>query len=330
MAFCRVPGDGRFEWQGRHSPDILPIEFNPERGFVATANSNPLPPDFPLETYPISFEWAEPWRTQRIFEVLSSQPRHSLADSGTLQTDERSLFANEVINRLPPSATGPAARMLRDWDRTLSAESAAAALFVIWIEEHLKPKLRSILLPGHAALLHGIDQRSILDFMDQTRSEPIILEALDAAYRDATARFGPDTGEWAWGRMHRTAFAHPLRAQAGGALATAMAMPQFQMGGSGDTTNNTMYFDSRYNVDLGGAYRQVIDVGNWDASTMTNAPGQSGHPGSPFYSNMLAGWARGERFPLLFSRDRIEANRVMTIRLVPGQNPGAKLQGTED
>ena len=39
-----VPGDGRFEWQGLADPDDGPVEVNPPRGFIATANAMNLPP----------------------------------------------------------------------------------------------------------------------------------------------------------------------------------------------------------------------------------------------------------------------------------------------
>ena len=38
-----MPGDGRYEWDGYFDMDALPEEFNPERGFVATANAMNLP-----------------------------------------------------------------------------------------------------------------------------------------------------------------------------------------------------------------------------------------------------------------------------------------------
>ena len=50
---------------------------------------------------------------------------------------------------------------------------------------------------------------------------------------------------------------------------------------------------------------------------MTNAPGQSGDPRSPFYANLLQGWADEESFPLLYSRAAIERETVLRIALVP-------------
>ena len=61
----------------------------------------------------------------------------------------------------------------------------------------------------------------------------------------------------------------------------------------------------------------MLDVGNWNAARMTNAPGQSGDPRSPFYANLLQGWADDQDFPLLWSREQVDAEKAMVIRLVP-------------
>jgi penicillin amidase len=53
---------------------------------------------------------------------------------------------------------------------------------------------------------------------------------------------------------------------------------------------------------------------------MTNAPGQSGDPRSPFYDNLLEGWARDQSFPMVYSREQVEANKVMVIRLTPADS----------
>jgi penicillin amidase len=96
-----------------------------------------------------------------------------------------------------------------------------------------------------------------------------------------------------------------------------MAMVPYPRGGSGFTTNNTGSYGAAMKVNTGASYRQVIDVGNWDASTMTNAPGQSGDPRSPFYDNLLQGWAQDKSFPLLYSREKVIEHREFTIELVP-------------
>ena len=51
----------------------------------------------------------------------------------------------------------------------------------------------------------------------------------------------------------------------------------------------------------------------------TSAPGQSGQPGSPHFSDLLPLWAEGEYFPLAFSREKVEEVAAQRLMLVPGR-----------
>lgn len=70
---------------------------------------------------------------------------------------------------------------------------------------------------------------------------------------------------------------------------------------------------------VGATYREIIDLGNLDASMVTNAPGQSGQPGSPFYSNLVESYGRGACFPMTYSRAAVEraAAHRLTLRPAP-------------
>jgi penicillin amidase len=61
----------------------------------------------------------------------------------------------------------------------------------------------------------------------------------------------------------------------------------------------------------------VLDVSNWDNSVMTNVPGESGDPESPFYSNLLDEWAEGRYHPMAFSRKAVEEATVDRLKLLP-------------
>jgi penicillin amidase len=312
-----VPGDGRYEWDGHFDMDVLPVEFNPARGFNGSANSMNLPGDYPIEKYATAFEWVEPWRYDRMWQVLSGQDDHSFDDSIALQRDYKALRATEVIKHIPDSISGPAADMLRDWDGVLSAESGPAALFVIWLERHLRPAIQAHLWPDDPSLFMAMDTRNIVRVMSDGGVSNIIDNTLAAAYADAISELGDRPSKWAWGTIHQTNFRHPLLHMADDELAEKMKMTAYPRGGSGHTTNNTHSYNTKLEVDLGASYRQVIDVGNWDVARMTNAPGQSGDPRSRFYDNLLEGWAEDESFPLLYSREKIEENIEFTITLQP-------------
>ena len=174
--------------------------------------------------------------------------------------------------------------------------------------------LRTGVCSIHVARMHW---RSVLRLMDDPANAAIIASTLDTAWSDTRILLGPDPGQWRWGDMHQARFMHPLAHLAEPELAAEMEMKPWPRGGGSFTTNNTGSYDARLEVNSGGSYRQVIDVGNWDASTMTNAPGQSGDPRSPFYDNLLEGWATEGSFPLLYSREKVLEHAEFRIDLQP-------------
>ncbi len=305
-----VPGDGRYEWQGFFDMDALPEEYNPERRFIATANANTLPSDFPVETRRVGFEWASPWRQRRLVEVLAETDGHDVADSLALQRDYRSLLARAVVETLPDGT------FLQDWDGTLDPHSPQAALFAVWYYRHLVPALTDRLL-GEQDAVTTIDSQVVPELLRDPDLREVATGTLQAALDETAALLGPDRDAWRWDALHRTDFEHPLLHLAEGDLQDRMQMASLGRGGSGHTVNSTA-FDSRdFAVRAGGSWRMVVDTADWDAARMTNAPGQSGDPASPFYDNLLEDWAAEASFPLLFSREAIEAQTELRIRLVP-------------
>ena len=315
-----VPGDGRYEWDGFHDMDVLPVEYNPERGFTGTANSMNLPPGYPIDRYRIGFEWAEPWRYDRVWEVLSSSPEHSLSDSLALQRDYDSELAREAVAKIPADIESSGVELLRNWDGVLSPDSAAAAFFMIWLDRHLVPAFMMALLPQEPGSLNRLHYRTLLRLMNDPAYREIVVMSLANAEADARALLGDALDDWAWGTIHRTVFRHPLEHLAEPGLAGQMRLDSYPRGGSAFTANNTGHYTPELRVNHGASYRQVIDVGNWDASTMTNTPGQSGDPRSPFYDNLLEGWSRDGAFPLLYSREKVVEHAAFTIELQPKQN----------
>jgi penicillin amidase len=72
-----VPGDGRYEWDGYLPVLELPHLFDPPRGWIATANQDNLPRDYP---FAVGFQWTDPFRFARIEEVLASGRRWTMTD----------------------------------------------------------------------------------------------------------------------------------------------------------------------------------------------------------------------------------------------------------
>lgn len=312
-----VPGDGRYEWNGYFDMDVLPVEHNPARGYTSTANAMSLPADYPIVDYPIGFEWSPPWRHRRIKEVLAGQPKHTLADSEALQRDYLSTLARTLIQQFPDALPdSPAAGLLRGWDFRMTPDSSAAALYAIWLHRHFEPAVAQFLGGEHASLLSPLDFYTLIAAASDAALQPLLDASLRAAWQELRTTLGADMEQWRWGDLHQIRFAHPLLAQ-DASLVETLSMPAFPRGGSGNTTNNTIFDPADLNVRAGASFRMVLDVGNWDAATMTNAPGQSGDPNSPYYQNLLDGWAKDQAFPLLYSDAAVLKETVQTIRLLP-------------
>jgi penicillin amidase len=320
-----VPGDGRYEWQGFHPRADLPHSVNPVRGFVATANEMNLPADYPIDARRIGFEWSERSRTDRIHEVLDTQPKHSLDDSMALQTDALSIPARRlapILARLA-GAEGDAAAalmLLRDWDFQLARDSAPAALHELWWTKHLKPALldriapdkvvRALLVPGdHETLL------ALLEAPDERLPDrdAVLLRTLAAAMADLRQRQGADPAAWQWGRLHHGYFEHKL----GRVAADLPDVGPLAKGGSPSTVMNATYRATDFRVTAGASFRMVLDVGAWDNSRAINAPGQSGDPRSSHYGDLAPLWAAGEYVPLLYSRAAVDQAASQRIRLAP-------------
>ncbi|MDO9486738.1 MAG: penicillin acylase family protein, partial [Sphingomonadaceae bacterium] len=324
-----VPGDGRYDWTGRRDFRALPSEYNPAKGWFASANQNNLPPDWPRERIP-AFSFRDPYRYDRIAEVLSSQPKHRIADSLALLNDTLSTPARQLVSLLPATASpaaAPALTMLRGWDGRLDADSAPAALYqLVWRE--LGKRLRATIVPERARdLVDEIAPSVLLGFLahpdrrlgaDPAAARDALVDAaLAAAWTQAQEALGSDPAAWRWGTLHQVRIRHPLSR----IPAIAAAFPAIEGGGSGGDSYTVMarwVRGSGWNVAGGASYLQVIDVGAWDNSLMLNLPGNSNDPRSPHYRDLYAPWIGGKMQPMLFSRAAVDAHSAGHTRIRPG------------
>ena len=330
-----VPGDGRYEWAGFRDMDALPVEYNPARGWIATANHMNLPPGYPHE---LGFEWILPYRYERIREVLGPERQLTLADMQELQSDTRSVPARRVIALLgglhaPDPDVERGLDLLRVWDGSIRADSAAAALYEVWAYRHLARAVMSRWVGDASTLEAVLDENVLYDVFEGSSAEvwlsrledaslpsamreAVLLESLAAAIRSTESLLGTDWTSWKWGRLHRAVLQHPAAALLPEAERARVDVGPAPRGGSGTTVNATSYSLGDFVQRYGATFRMLLDVGNWDESLAMNSPGQSGDPASPHYRDLFSAWARDESFPLLYSRERVldAAERRLLLR----------------
>jgi penicillin amidase len=275
-----IPGTGRYEWQGFRKD--LPRELNPRRGFIVTANHNIQPRDYDP---PLMFKNADTRfdRITRLLQLFKPGAKYSLDDHKRIQLDAYSLRAAADQPLFGGWASSDpdverARALLAAWDNVYRVDSASAAIYETW-----------------RALGQGRG-RSAAAARDRSRAG--VEAELKRALTELVTRQGPDWTTWRWGRMHQRAFRH--------AFVSGFDLPTIERpGGAGTVAAD------------GASYREVLDVSDWDRSIVTNTPGQSGQPESPYYGNLLPLWASDDYFPLLFSRKTVEAHAAHRLTLRP-------------
>jgi len=280
-----VPGTGEYEWQGFLPLDRLPREYNPARGFIATANHNIMPEGYGP---PLGFNWASPRRYLRIVDVLSAGRDFIVQDFQRLQLDVYSSAAANACRTLQDwtaasEVTERARQLLVEWDKRIDRDSPAAALYHAWRDT--------------------LDARALREATPTALRDSLVETSLAAAVAWLEAEQGSDWTAWRWGPMNELAFRHPLGV-------AALDLPTVQRSGDGTTVNVA-------GRRSGASFREIIDLADWDRSVATSTPGQSGQPGSPHYGDLLPLWADGRYFPLVFTRAAVEANTAHRLMLRP-------------
>jgi penicillin G amidase len=275
-------GHGQYEWKGFR--EDLPREFNPERGYIATANDNTHPRTTRAARSSITHpRRRDVSRITRLHQILGSGEIFTVDDHKRIQFDAHSLAAARDI----PSFRGwtssdPdvewARALLSEWDGYMTDESVAGAVYLRW-NDAVDARARSASTPAAER---------------RTLAEQGLRGALERLRRD----WGDDRTQWRYGRIHSSALPHMF--------VSAFDLPTVERPGGFGTVNAT-----------GANFRRIIDLANLDRSVGTNAPGQSAQPGSPFYDNLREHLASGEYFPLPLSRTQIEARKAHTLTLVP-------------
>ncbi len=313
---------GKYEWSGWFDLDVLPRSFNPQAGFIATANNMVISPD---DRRNLGYGWASAYRVDRIRDVLGSwiaaQHKITLDDMGALQNDVRSTPARQVLELLrgiEPPQDNAAAQMLLAWDGSVTADSGAAALYEIWmrrlraafVQRDLHPDLVPLgerVVPT-ASMLRSIAAR---DTGDRAR---LLLATLADAFDEARKLMGDDPARWRWGAIHNVVFRHGLDRRGN---PSQYDRGPIERPGDGDTIDVTAARPPSFEQVHGASYREIFDLADWDRSLAINVPGQSGDPASRHYDDLLPLWSRGDYFPLAFTRPAVEANKGDTLVLLP-------------
>jgi penicillin amidase len=300
------------DWQGWIPAEQNPTVKNPPRGYVSSANQESTDSTYP---YYINWQFGPYQRGTRINNRLAAMNKVTVDSMRLLQTDNYSISARDIlptlIKYIDPTKLDnsqlEALKMLKQWNLRYDANAAGATLFNdwwlkiydrIWKDDFGTPgKLR---WPSRDKTVQLILQQPNSKWFDIKRT-PSVETCADIINRTFTVtvdeligKYGKPGKAWEWGTTRPTEIEH--LASIGG-----FGSGKFVSGGSGGVIN-------AISGGNGPSWRMVVEMGPHVKGYGVYPGGQSGNPGSFYYTNMLQTWKDGKLNELLFLKSAGESS----------------------
>ncbi|MFY7065396.1 penicillin acylase family protein [Nocardiopsis changdeensis] len=328
-----APGwDSAYDWEEYIPFEDLPSVYNPESGFVVTANQSGVDADYP---HFLTDDWDYGYRSQRINDLLEEAVAEGPVTGGDMSEihmDSYHLGAEAIVpHLLDVEVAGVAAQgqdLLRDWDLYTEPDSAGAAFYqATW--RHLLPllfdELDPVQMTGNSRGMYVVgtlleDPGSAWWAGEEADGRDAVLAAaMEAAAEELTELLGDDPADWRWGDLHTLTATHQSFGTSGiGVVEWLFNRGPVESSGGSAIVNATGWDDKEgYAITAVPSMRMVVDLSDRDASTWVHLTGNSGHAFHPNYDDQLEPWARGETMPFVFGEDAVRAAAVDELTLVP-------------
>jgi len=291
-----------------------PHEENPSRGFIVSANFQPVSPTgVAIPGYYNLYD-----RGQRLVQLLSqSGIKWDTKNSQALQLDVQTGYAARVLKPMLPILnqvlTTPEDKRLLDiltkWDGNYQTNSIAPTLFSQLIYQLAHNTMASRL--GDVQFQNLLRTRT-LDFalprlLDDQQSiwwgtstdakfdarQAMLAGAWDDSLAHLRQTFGNDTAQWQWGRAHTLTHRHPLGQQQ--PLDKLFNIGPFSVPGGREVPNNLSgpIGPAPWAVGYGPSTRRLIDFADTTKALGINPVGQSGVLFDAHYNDQAKLFAAG-------------------------------------
>ena len=343
-----LPGDGSAEWTMWDARTDMRELYNPDWGFIGTANGDPLGlivDDNVQDGDYLGWVLDMGYRTHRIKSVLHAAAQTASVDWATMESLQTDVYVGAADSFLPrlyaaleahaAEATGtdlgPLVIKLHAWDHRATLDSAGSAIFHQWlvrlITDYLAPPmlepLRPLFLGNNGLALRALAQaiRTADPVIFPDGVDTALVVALRTTRDDLGAFFATDdVSSWRWGAMHLRSLEHPLGSQ---------GHPEFNRGplesqGGLASVNRSdfQYLDADgiagppYKIVDGPDKRFLVELKDGEWKTRIRMPaGSSGDPASPHYSDQFADWVAGSYRTAHYLPAEVEAAAVSELVL---------------
>jgi penicillin amidase len=331
---------GEAQKDGFYPFSANPQEENPARGYIVSANFQPLSPTG-MEI-PGYYNLAD--RGQQLNGQLGDKTvKWGLENSQQLQLGTTTAYGPRLLAPLLPVlrtvVTDPAelklVEQLAQWQGDYPLDSTAATLFNQFLfnladatmhdelgndffETLLSTRVIDAALPRLAATEDSPwwDNRNTLG--KETRADTV-KAAWQASIAHLKTTLGGDFAQWQWGKAHTLTHGHPLGQQK--PLDKIFNVGPFAAPGSHEVPNNlsSKIGPAPWPVTYGPSTRRLIDFADPAHSLTINPVGQSGVLLDRHYDDQAEAYIEGMYFQAHLDEEEVAANTRSTLKLLPAR-----------
>ncbi|SQF94153.1 penicillin amidase [Paucimonas lemoignei] len=316
-----------------------PQEENPARGYIVSANFQPVSPTgLQIPGY---YNLAD--RGQQLNRQLSDERvKWNLDNSKALQLGTETDYAARVLKPLIPVLreviTDPEEKALVErlasWKGDYPVNSVGATLFNQFLSDLTEEAFHDELGDG---LFETLLSTRVIDAalprlasdasspwwnnrnspFEESRAETVKV-AWHATVSHLKSTYGLNADEWLWGKAHTLTHAHPLGTQK--PLDQLFNVGPFAAPGTHEVPNNlsARIGPAPWPVTYGPSTRRLIDFADPAHALGINPVGQSGVLFDRHYSDQAQTYISGSYVPQHMSEEDVAKHAEGTLRLVPG------------
>ena len=333
-----VPGwTGEYDWQGYIPFEQLPYVLNPESGFIASANNQVNPWDYPNL---ITTDWDYGFRANRIVDLIrSANGPIDIELFEKIQGDNYDASAAVLVplllkTELDDPSLDQVRSMLIGWDYQDDMNSAAAALYAsFWknfltntfgddLPEDMQPAGSSRwfqVVSNMAAFPDSPwwDSQLTTDMIESR--EDIIKVSFAQAVSDIQSALGKDPTKWRWGDLHTATFMNQTLGNSGITLIENLFNRGPYPTSGGASIVNATGWNAIKGFELTSlpSLRMIVDLSDMGNSLTVHPTGQSGHAFHTNYINMTDLWRNIQYYPMLWDKLDVLSNASGHLVLIP-------------